>query len=590
MTEWAGEVVDRDDLPTTLRDQLHRMSFEPLIPRGGWAFDTATQWLELTNSCVAFINDLLPALRRIDPGLSLLEEELARKMTVWWRDVGYGGLLEKETLTVSDPEQAKLIGPHLRHYGLSMAGVLRKADANKLRDRWLQAGVPIDRGKGSPFWIRGTDLLAAQAMTTLALQPASDALALYDRYSQSARWRAGPIITSYWRIQGADKPRPIRILVNGQVQETDGERRQPKIRRVQALTYCFNVRSAPLYALLKYARRIVTAPFGTGDVRVTLDQAKRWPVNAAADVKSFDESVSVELLATFRKEVLEPCLRVLTDRGICTKSEANLLLSIDETVQQLPILSPPAAISEGGRLIARIGGLRSGEKLTSEKGTLINMARCRAKLQALKRQGVTDNLGDDTIIFSSHAIQDAWIKLNPFAGFREEVAPATTFLMRAIPGGYTFIARMLASSVQKEVMNEPRSYEISALGLAARSRMLKGIEREHPFASAFLPFLSTLPGRLAISSRTAQTLGFTELERIVASQTRGSSLSSMEADELNYLTSEVAGDLGRDADARGSYITEKRKTYAQLQEWARMLTPDDADRILASKTAKEYER
>jgi hypothetical protein len=165
-----------------------------------------------------------------------------------------------------------------------------------------------------------------------------------------------------------------------------------------------------------------------------------------------------------------------------TLSERELLLQLDYENQRRPILSPPGDRAYAALLVDRVGGIQSGERLTSFKGTTINSVRIQAKMRRLGIRGDYTNFGDDmTISANDPKLRDKWLSLPDWLGFEEEVAPDLSFLMKRIPYGYAYLGRMLSSTINKEVRREPASVTQAAAGIAVRHFLLEG----HPLQSQY---------------------------------------------------------------------------------------------------------
>jgi hypothetical protein len=195
-----------------------------------------------------------------------------------------------------------------------------------------------------------------------------------------------------------------------------------------------------------------------------------------------------------REELLEPVLTWLLGNGAITLREYKLLLSCDEQTQLLPILGPPADARQAAKLTMAAGQTRSGENLTSWKGTELNRARIRAKAQQLRLTEARDyaayNYGDDTVlVFQRAKDADAWSELTDFAGFKETVALDTTFLMRHLPEGYSYLNRMLMACINREMHQEPLTTLAAASAIATRHELLSG----HPQERMFHEVLTSTP-------------------------------------------------------------------------------------------------
>jgi hypothetical protein len=438
-------------------------------------------------------------------------------MQVSWRDIGIAPLAEAEELFVHDEAQANALAPYLRRLGQKMVGWILKEATATLEQLWDDAPIPVDRGKGAPYWFPGHDTASAFLMWRIV----SRYKTLEDM--EAALWEAGsakidPVITSYIRVQSSRKERPVRRLLGGEVIETDEKERGPKVRRVQAVPFLYNAIMSPIYNILKTARRAVLGGRTAGRIEVALSLQTRYKHAVAGDLSNFDEHVSFETEMMAQRMVIKPCLEACVARGVIEPWYAKLVIAVDNRIQEMDILSPPVRMDEEARRYRRVGTQRSGEKLTSDKGTWISLTRGEWKLDALGIRGVVEALGDDVIIFSDDpTLPEKWAALDTHIGFEETVATTPSFLMRHIPGGYTFLGRMMMGSIQKEVSQEPIHPLISALGTQSRLQALQGVQESHPFSHVYADWMRTCPSdKLQLSYQTAEQVPTALLGRAVA--------------------------------------------------------------------------
>jgi hypothetical protein len=579
--------VSKHRLPTTLVNQYSELAFGGTVPVGGFHWRTFDQWAEITRSGIALLSEMIDRLKKTRPDIAAIETEFRDKMAVNWRAIGYGPLAETEELRVSDPGQASLLEPYLREIGLNMSAYLQDLSIAELEHEYSTAPVPIDRGKGAPYWFKGTDGDVAISLVAITLQ--------YNTLAEieSATWDAGQammpsVITSYIRVQSSRKPRPVVGWDGTALFLTGEESIQPKVRRVQAVPFIYNVIMAPIYAVVKKARRAVLQGRGAGKIEESLRLAEQWKYVYAADVSTFDDSVAEETETAFRDYVLRPVLSTLLRRGVIDANQERLVLDVDKRVQGLPILSPPVAAEEGARIYKRQGGQRSGEKLTSEKGTIINYCRAQAKARFLGSKPIVEVLGDDTLLFSDEEdLGDRWNDLNPFAGFKEEIAPSPTFLMKHVPGGFGYVARMIMATIQKEAHLEPRSIAQAAMGISARKEVLKGVNSAHPERRVYDEWLQTLPlQRSKLARDIAETIGLVEIGEIMAAGVHSSSTYVLEEviKTIDELPNSDTPEYEELKDLMSSLSKRRILTYAELKEVASREGRNDAKNIIKQKS------
>jgi hypothetical protein len=160
----------------------------------------------------------------------------------------------------------------------------------------------------------------------------------------------------------------------------------------------------------------------------------------ATDLSGYDDTVSLETLTAYREYVLLPCLNACVRKGLINGQRRRLILDIDEKVQQIDALTPPPSEREGARLVSTAGGIKSGERLTSQKGSDINRVRILTKMRDLGIKGASMNFGDDTIVCSDDKdMVTKWFSEGfDNHGFIETLADDVSFLMKRIPEGYAY--------------------------------------------------------------------------------------------------------------------------------------------------------
>lgn len=478
-TTWAGELVPESKLPPQLVRMYASYAFDEIDRRGAFAYDTISEWAETTN---ALMSDAWALTEDLEPALRAQEREMISAMGVCWRLKGQGTLLAHHDLTVDNPEQADVLRTHLRSTGLRYADAIENMASGQLREWYNASTVKVAKGKGAPYWLPGTDPFAAVALGRLAHSAKS--VSELNRMVLEAGSAEMPICqTAYVRIQSSGRLQPDRRLIGGIIHEV-GERRGPKTRKIAAQPFFYNVLWAGVGGVLKELLKRVTER-NTGDIRVTQRNVEFYKYSLAIDLKGFDDTVSIQTLDTYRDLVLKPVLDALTRRGIMPPTLRNMLIELDYITQRLPILLPPWAKGWGASLVRTEGGISSGERLTAQKGSDINRCRIDAKFEMLGVKGVSTNQGDDTIINSDDKNIERWMQYPEWAGFKEEQAVDISFLMKRMPFGYSYLGRMLMSSINKEASRESPNVIAAASALAIRRDLLNG----HPLASQFLPML-----------------------------------------------------------------------------------------------------
>jgi len=480
-----------DQLPRNLVSTYSHYSWDAVVPLGGFAYDSAREWATAAEWIADRMSAALNTLRSSDPSLVEQERDFLSKGLVCWRDKGLG------TLTVPDPStlirrnsaQADALRPAFLRLGVEYGSMIRSAPLDLLRDLAESAPVPVNKGKGAPYWLPGSDRVAAIALA--ALLDAPDALT-YDqierRLLEVGQARLPMSVTSYLRIQGASKEQPEFAVSGGELRIV-GTRRGPKTRRVQALMFSANYLVSQVAPILRWCLTTRTDS-NTGTLEPAAIAAREYKYTVAADLSGYDESVASETLSQYRELVLWPVYQALVARGVLDNRQAKILLAIDESVQTMPLLAPSLNPNFAAVLLDREGGIVSGERLTSQKGTDINRERIARKAKMAGLRGSFFNSGDDTILCSNSRKElDRYAELDDGAGFKETLAPDPAYLMRRLPFKYAYLGRMLFNTLNREPSYEATSYTSAAAGVAIRDALLAG----HPLRHLYKTILATLP-------------------------------------------------------------------------------------------------
>jgi len=528
-TETNAPIVNvRDDcLPRSLVDLYRAYRDSNFEPREAFAYDTFTQWQQGVAAVVEYVTPLLHRLLTEDMRLAGQEVEFLDKMQVNWR---YRG---SKTLVI---EPADVASHSCRNQAQALAltpffkTIRKRSDAlyvaNEATESARLAPVRLDRGKGAPFWVPGTDPEGAIMLRSLVQRCRSaKEIEAVCRGITNPRTPVN-VQTSYIRVQGS---------------RTD----TAKIRRIAAIGFVYNHWWAPYAEVL---RRLMKTDH-SGDVRDTLAVAGSWRYATAIDLKSYDTTVAYETHQALREYVILPlCRRIYADcsrAGVKGMVDPNGLSSIDELIITMGILTPSWNRLSSASIVPAVGQIRSGENPTSYKGTTINEARCRHKAQYLgARWGVdliTHNYGDDTILFcNDDRWIEAWTSEPSLLGFNEVVAADASFLMRRVPDGYGYLGRMITACINREPRMEPDCSLRLASSIATRRVILRG----HPLSNHFIPSLrkyaATAPDRfklaLAITEDVPEgrEIEFTQdVDRLLAGRANLSSRSSTMAEERN---------------------------------------------------------
>jgi len=465
-------------LPPSLAALYHAYSFGDADKSPAFAYDSVEQWRQVTEVAQARLSEVVARLGPVDGRLAAQEAEFMEKLGVCWRLRGQGTLYEpdpKTAYTTRNAVQAAKLAGWLRVQGKYYVARLQAMDLAELRALYDGAPLKLNKGKGAPYWNPGSDKEVTFAYGKLA-QGCRSYTELETRVRNAASARLPMVQTSYTRIQSARGSRPRVIVIQGKLQ-LNGERFGPKIRRIAAQPFAVNHLWAGVGNVLRTL--MATKPGGrtTGTPDTAMRLAKERKYAVAVDLKSYDTTVAIETLDMVSSMVMAPALEVLVRRGIIPSHFANLLLDCDWHTQRLSIILPPRTLSEAAFITEAEGQTRSGENLTSWKGTVINDTRCEAKIQELRlsKSATTVNYGDDTMLFTdSKEDVDRWLENDKMFGFNEEAAPDATFLMRRMPQGYSYLGRMVMGSIDREPAHEPANIVSAAAAFAIRNELLTG--------------------------------------------------------------------------------------------------------------------
>jgi hypothetical protein len=564
MTEWAGESITDNWLPERLAEQYVNMAFEPYLTRSGYAFESYGDWLRLADSAVSICNRMIDELRkRGDDELASLELASAKKIRTNWRYPGRGGLALEDEIHVSNPSQAEELRTGLRIQGLNIAAAVDDLPTAEIESVMANAEVPINKGKGYPWWTRGTDREAAIALARLAF--VSDRLDdITNATIEGSDARIEPLITSYWRLAGSKDKRSVIKEAGGVLEVSDEMDWFASVRRVQAVPWYLNLRFTPFAQLLKHVRGQANDGRGSGRPETVIERMSGYPYAISADMSTYDQHFGAELLELARDLLYEPTLRILRMRGIYSAKECDLVRQIAATYDSMPILSPPVRRQEYARLYRRVGTLSSGRRDTSELGTNVNFVYNKHKLGQMRALSYTDYdcLGDDIIVFSKHDIEEEWRQVGGIAGFDETIEPGSSFLKRRMPAGHGLVASMIDGTIMKEVPNEPAKDAIAALGIKARRQVLQGIRSSHPMAGVYDDWLNSVSGRLVLARTIANGTELTALSESAGREARTD--EELEQIEQALALYQIEG-LDAKTVVKSSLLERSKVRYSELQ-------------------------
>lgn len=542
---WVGRSVRRKILPHSVEEGLKRQSFEAMNPAPAYAYSSVDEWRAI---CERFQNAAWDATSSLqDENLKAAEREHIQKMGVFWRARGLGRQLYAEQPMLSNRDQAAALASGIKRIGRDYLATLDRMGRAWLHSVWMNAPVTLDGGKGAPFWNPGTDELSARLIASWT------GWLRHERFESmlqraTAVVRVGMVITMYERTQGARKPVPLITLERGRL-VYGGTTRGPKIRTVKAPPFGVNWPFAPLGDLLKQLDRI-TYPHAHGDVNYAISLRTLHKMMIASDLSTFDDTIAVETLELLRTYIISPVLQRVVREGLISAAQMQWIIDADMWIQSAEILAPPRRQDESGCLVQTMGMVKSGERLTSWKDTVVNRARVWRRLTEISptagkyaepNVGFTI-FGDDLAIgFDDPKFIARWENGIPH-GFKETIASDASFLMKRIVKdkatgkgyAYAYLGRVLDRTLNREDREEPRDAVTAATGIATRRHLLRGNEMagvydtvlkesEGPLKDAYLLAINSSPEDLAtiMAARSTMSSGESRLTNALNKRLEG---------------------------------------------------------------------
>lgn len=534
-SEWAGTPVPTKDMPPELISQYEEMAFGDYIERGAWAYDSIAEWQRATNRLIENLFDAFSTCR--DTALVAAELKFTRGLAACWRRPGPGALALRHPLLVRNEQQAAALRPRLRRLGIRYRNMIADMTGEELNCAYFKATIPINHGKGWPVWIPGDQTIAAQHLAAIT-EEASDLDELHEELRDLTQCPIPPCLSTYWRIQASDKPRAYRFISGGQLNEAGVVLERPKVRKISALPWVYNYITCGLGGVLRWCLKRATDR-NTGSVAHAIRASRQHAVTIAADLSNYDDTVAYETLEDYRLHVIAPAVAILLHRRVISRKRAKLILAVDAALNVAQLLAPPHTMGIGAVLIPTMGGVKSGERLTSQKTTDINRERIDEKNERLGIRAYSVNQGDDSLIFTDSA--DALRRYARDAnslGFTETIADDAAYLMRRIPDGYAYLGRMVINTLNREVRDEPRLYATSAAGIKLRGQLLLG----HPRAHLYNGLIRSIGPRIAAcvdiseAADLSTLLKFSALRAANAHEARAGADTAYDALQAGHIT------------------------------------------------------
>lgn len=485
-----GRVVDPAHTTPSLQKKHQEYAFVEVIPKGGFVYDSVSEWAETTRGVVDYALTALAKVRNtpaMPEHFYQTEEKMLRSMLVCWRDKGLGALVQQEAAIRDNAEQADALRPRFRKLGFKYSERIDNMPDHELADLYHNARVPVNKGKGAPLWIPSSDRELTVALVKCG-EGAGDYAELERKFKHLAGTPIGFKISLYLRIQQSSKPVPAwEYYPGGAAIVPAGERMGPKRRKVQALPFILNYHYVSYANVLRHVMATDEAHGNTGTTTYAAKAVRHYKYSAALDLSNYDDTVSWQTLDAYCQDVTLPVTDALVRRRMMSRAEQHMLLSIDHHLNRMDMICPSPFAGEAHRLVPKVGGIVSGKRTTSQEGSDINRERFRFKAEwAGLRDYAFFNSSDDMVIATNdRAGLDKYGGLESQLGFTETTSPETTYLMTRLtkdgPTGYRYLGRMLLRSINQEEMTEHTSLLGFAASIATRYTLLDG----HPLQRAF---------------------------------------------------------------------------------------------------------
>lgn len=461
---------------------LRGANFEAYEARPAWAYSDTSEWAHAVSEVT---ESLWPVCSALPEPLRTTELSHLEKGQVNWRYTGLGRMVFSEPFHASSKVQAERLRPYLRRIGLRYVDFIQ-ANPSVAQEWVAKTKIIVSSQKGAPTYDSGTNELAATELAAASGFHLGTGLKDVLDFGKAAS-PVGLLILMLRRLQAARKPSPYRIIMNGEIVDTGTEEMLAKVREVKAVPFILNWALSVPATVLKQVNR-ATSPVAHGDLSYAKFIASQRRFLVASDMSTFDDTISIETLELWEALIFHPVLDALVRVGALSDEMAEAAKEVNSYVQRCPIICPPRHLGEDACIVEALGGVRSGEYLTSMKDTDIRKAFMEAKADEV---GIGDMLysvfGDDAI-FGSNDKHAAWKWASTgknFLDFVENIDLEPSFLMRRIPEGYAYLARQAMRCINREAREEPDSLVKAALAIQTRFLLLAG----HPRQDCFYPAL-----------------------------------------------------------------------------------------------------
>jgi hypothetical protein len=449
-----------------------------------------------------------------DRDLLAEEDGYAKKGQVCWRNVGYGRHCFASNFRAESSQQADMVRSALAKRGRMYVAQSRKLGSAYLREMWDKAPIPIDRGKGAPFFESASDRGAGLLLALLGRKVMD-----YDEMNDLLKQSSGVdnLMLMYGRVQAAGKLSSWRGERSGRIVAL-GDILQPKARTVKAPPFAENNKNAAAYDLHKKVCLSVLGHIHTTDIGLVVRTLSAHKYVWSTDLSTCDDTIGLQLLQAMRTEVLIPLWTCWRDMGVFNTAVLNYLIAYDEHINVRDILAPARTKFEAGCVISMIGGNKSGERGTTMK-TIDCVGARNDTIEALcAMRGVVLHYfswGDDVIWYSNDPrAQDAWRQARDDTQSHlwvEKEDGDASYLMTRARYGYGYLMRQATRKINREAREEADDVVGCALSLRASYDKLTGPTGiSHPQIDSFWDLFSGIP-RLQASVMLARSHTYNEL-------------------------------------------------------------------------------
>lgn len=568
------------DIPTNLALQYKHLAFDEFVDRPAFFYSNSDEWADITSRVTSILTDAFTKLGRVDLPFALAEFDFLGKMAACWRHKGKGTLIaESAVVSCSSPVQLEMRSG-LRGLGNHYVASLSKMGPSEVSRLMSQATIPIAKGKGSPFWRSGADVLYPE-YAMAAIRDCSSYSAIQSKLIGLSQYKLPICSTSYGRIQGASKLADAYIERNGRLVQ-HGQLLLPKRRRVLAQSFVENCLWTPICKVARHIQQYRSFAH-TGNIVDVCNVARRYKYKLAADKSKYDTNMSAELLTLFRTEIIVPMLDWCVRNSVMSRIDRSILLDIDDYKLTIPVLCPSSDVADAAVLIPSSGTNKSGDRRTSWIATDCNKVVTDMKMKSLGLSGYICTFGDDTLVLSDNPAIYRWADDLNFLAFPETIAPDASFLMRRVPDDVPYLARIVSSTLNREPNQEPTNVYEAALSYKVRRELVK----HHPMSSYYDLCFDVIAGDKRHAIRDLALLSDPQLVSLVL-RARGARTENAVTEFVDSLTrfALVADDgvLDDDTDHTDFMSDQSRYvTYSDLMMKSREHTVAQASQWLAER-------